>query len=55
MAEPFDHRPPGWIRQSRKCCTQFIHNQMVVDFLPMSSVNFAISDFCLPISETCSG
>jgi len=41
MAESFDHRPPGWIGQSRKCGTQSIHNHMVVHFLPMSSVNFA--------------
>ena len=46
MRESFDHCPPGWIRQSRKRCTQFIHNHMVVDYLPMSSVNFAIPDFC---------
>jgi hypothetical protein len=31
MGEPFDHCPPGWIRQSRECCTQPIHNHMVVD------------------------
>ncbi len=46
MGESFDHRPPGWIRQSRKCCTQSIHNHMVVDCLSMSRVNFAIPDFC---------
>jgi hypothetical protein len=46
MGESFDHRPAGWIRQSSKCCTQFIHNHMVVDCLPMSSMNFAIPDFC---------
>jgi hypothetical protein len=46
MGEPFDHCPPGWIRQSRKRCTQSIHNHMVVDALAMSSVNFAIPDFC---------
>jgi hypothetical protein len=45
MGESFDHRPPGRIRQSRKCCSQSIHNHMVVDFLSMSSVNFAIPDF----------
>jgi hypothetical protein len=45
VGESFDHRPPGWIRQSRKRCTQFIHNRMVVDGLSMSSVNFAIPDF----------
>jgi hypothetical protein len=38
MGESFDHRPSGWIRQSRKCCIQLIHNQMVVDFLSMSSM-----------------
>jgi len=32
MGESFDHRPTGWIRQSRKCCTETIHNHMVVDF-----------------------
>ena len=46
MGESFDHRPAGWIRQSSKCCTQFIHNHMVVDYPPMSSMNFAIPDFC---------
>jgi hypothetical protein len=46
MRESFDHCPPGWIRQSGKRCTQFIHNHMVVDYLTMSSVNFAIPDFC---------
>src|ERR1700720_1251631 len=46
VGESFDHCPPGWIRQSRKRCTQFIHNRMVVDYLAMSSVNFAIHDFC---------
>ncbi len=46
MGESFDHCPPGWIGQSRKRCTQFIHNRMVVDYLSMSSVNFAIPDFC---------
>ena len=49
MRESLDHRPAGGIGQSRKCCTQFIHNQMVVDYRSMSSVNFAIPDFCLPI------
>src|ERR1700722_1926587 len=42
MRESFDHPPPGWIRQSRKCCAQLIHNHMVVDYLLMSSVNFAM-------------
>jgi len=42
MREPFDHRPPGRIRQSRKRCAQLIHNRMVVDYSAMSSVNFAI-------------
>jgi hypothetical protein len=41
MGESFDHGPPGWIRQSRKRCTKFIHNHMVVDYLSMSSVDFA--------------
>ena len=40
MGESFDHRPPGWIRQSRKRCTQFIHNRMVVEYRAMSSVDF---------------
>jgi len=42
VGESFDHGPPGWIRQSRKRCTQFIHNRMVVDYLSMSSGDFAI-------------
>src|SRR5579862_6351382 len=46
MGESFDHRPTGGIRQSSKCCTQLIHNHMVVDFQPMSNVNFASRDFC---------
>jgi len=41
MGEPFDHCPPGWIGQSGKRCAQFIHNRMVVDYLAMSSMNFA--------------
>ena len=51
MGESFDHGPAGWIRQSRKCRTQSIHNQMVVDFAAMSSMNFAILDFYSLISE----
>src|ERR1700722_20299489 len=51
MGESFDHRSPGWIRQSGKRCTQFIHNHMVVDCLSMSSVNFAIPDLCLLIPK----
>ena len=54
MGESFDHCPPGWIRQSRKRCTQFIHNHMVVDYLSMSSVNFAIPDFCSLIPQRAS-
>src|SRR5208282_1813186 len=46
MRESFDHRPTGGIRQSRKCCTQLIHNHMVVDVMSMSSTNFAIPDCC---------
>jgi ABC-type transport system involved in cytochrome bd biosynthesis fused ATPase/permease subunit len=46
MGESFDHCPPGWIRQGGKRCTQFIHNRMVVDYLSMSSANFAIPDLC---------
>ena len=49
MGESFDHRSPGWIGQSRKCCTQIIHNRMVVDNLSMSSENLAIPGFCSPI------
>ena len=45
MGEPFDHRPAGWIRQSRKCCIQLIHNHMVVDYPSMSSVDFGVPDF----------
>src|SRR5271155_108214 len=44
--ESFDHCPPGWIRQSRKCSIQTINNHMVVDTRSMSSANFAIPDFC---------
>ena len=55
MGESFDHPPPGWIRQSSKCCTQLIHNYMVVDCLSMSSVNFAIPDFCSLISDLSGG
>jgi len=51
MAESIDHRPTGGIGQSRKCCTQRIHNHMVVDFLLMSSMNFAIPGCRSPISE----
>src|SRR5579863_7519162 len=51
MGESFDHRPAGWIRQSRKCCTQLIHNRMVVDYSSLSSVDFAVPDFCFLISE----
>ena len=46
MGESFDHRPTGGIRQSRKCCTKIIHNQMVVDCRSMSTANFAIRGFC---------
>jgi hypothetical protein len=51
MGEPFDHRPAGWIRQSRKCCIQLIHNHMVVDYRPMSSVDFGVPDFCFLVSQ----
>ncbi len=51
MGESFDHRPAGWIRQSRKRCIQFIHNCMVVDYPQMSSVDFGVPDFCFLISE----
>ena len=48
MGESFDHCPAGWIGQRRKCCTQSIHNPMVVDCSSMSSVNFAIPGFQFP-------
>ena len=51
MGESFDHRPAGWIRQSRKRCIQLIHNHMVVNYLTMSSVDFRAPDFCFLISE----
>jgi hypothetical protein len=51
MRESFDHRPAGWIRESRKRCIQSIHNRMVVDYSQMSSVDFEVPDFCLWISE----
>ncbi len=51
MGESFDHCPAGWIRQSRECCTQSIHNHMVVDNRSMSIVNSAILDFSSLISE----
>jgi len=51
MGESFDHRPAGWIRQSRKCCIQLIHNHMVVNYPSMSSVDFGVPDFCFLISE----
>jgi hypothetical protein len=53
MGESFDHRPAGWIRQSRKCCVQLIHNHMVVNYPSMSSVDFGVPDFCFLISEPC--
>jgi hypothetical protein len=55
MGESFDHRPAGWIRQSRKCCIQLIHNRMVVDYPLMSSVDFGVPDFCFLISEISGG
>ena len=51
MGESFDNPPPSWIRQSSKCCTQLIHNHMVVNSQGMSSVNFVTPDFCSLISE----
>jgi hypothetical protein len=51
MRESFDHCPAGWIRQSGKRCVQVIHNRMVVDYLAMSSVNFAMPDFFILISK----
>src|SRR5581483_8605287 len=49
--EPLDHRSPGRIRQSRKCCTQPIHNHMVVYFRWMSSGHFPTPVFCSLSSE----
>ena len=46
IGEAFDHRSPGGIGQSRKCCTQSIHNHMVVDFPNVSRINFATPDLC---------
>ena len=40
MGESFDHRPSGWIGESRVRCIQFIHNRMVVNYLQVSSVDF---------------
>jgi hypothetical protein len=50
IGEAFDHRSPGGIGQSRKCCTQSIHNHMVVDFQNVSRINFVTPDFCFLIS-----
>jgi hypothetical protein len=48
MGEPFDHCPPGWIRQGGKRGTQFIHNRMVVDYPGMSSVDFGqVAHLCI--------
>ena len=44
MGEPLDHCPAGGVRQSRKRCTQSIHNRMVVDYPQMSSVDFGLSE-----------
>ena len=49
--EPFDHRPPRWIRQSRKCCVQMIHNHMVVYCAPMSTLSFGSSRLFLPAAR----
>ncbi len=43
VGEPLDHCPAGWIRQSRKRCTKFIHNHMVVDYWAMSTASRIIS------------
>src|SRR2546423_14905733 len=51
MGESFDHRPAGWIRQSRKRGVQFIHNRMVVDYPEMSSADFGVPDFSFVITE----
>jgi hypothetical protein len=51
MGESFDHRPAGWIRQSRKSCIQLIHNRMVVTYRQMSSGDFGVLGFCLRTSE----
>jgi len=45
MGESFDHRPAGWIRQSREGCVQFIHNHMVVKYPSMSRVDLGVPDF----------
>lgn len=52
MGEPLDHRSPGWIGQSRKSCTQSIHNRMVVDYRSMSIANFATRNFLFLIPES---
>ena len=41
MGESLDHCPAGWIRQSRECGIQLIHNIMVVDYRAMSRPNIA--------------
>lgn len=41
MGELFHHRPARRIRQRRQCCTQSIHNRMVVDYSQMSTTIFA--------------
>src|SRR5260370_36625532 len=46
MREAVDHGTADWIRESRKCCTKIIHNQMVVDNRSMSTANFALRGFC---------
>src|ERR1700749_4493504 len=44
-AEAVHHCPPSWVRQSRKSCTQPIHNHMVVDLCSMS-----IAILTIPVS-----
>jgi len=51
MGESFDHCPAGWIRQSRECCTRLSTTIWLCIVWSMSSVNFAILDFCSLISE----
>jgi hypothetical protein len=46
VGESFNHCPPGWIGQSSKRGTQFIHNRMVVDYRAMSRMDFVMADFC---------
>jgi hypothetical protein len=56
MGEPFDHCPAGGIRQSRECCTQIIHNPMVVHCrvsVKCKFANFVISASLSLNPDTC--